>query len=344
MTAKSSRIVNYGRALALTVVAGLALSTAATAQIQSTSPYPLVGSSAGMLSHSSDNSGAAAVGHTGSVTEDLAKLRLAPGFLIQVQILDGPDFSGSYRVDEAGNLTLPYAGAIRLAGKTMTEAQAAIAERLISAELFRKPQVQVTVLEYTTPMVTILGEVNTPGKFPLLAEHKFVDVISLAGGLTPSASNQIEIERKDESGVQVIKLDYGRGSSPATVESVIVRPGDVIHVPRAGIVYVLGAVNRPGGYLMQEDGKLNAPQALAMAWGTAKEAYMHGIHILRRDEKGNMMRIPVEIPSTMKAKREPEMLRAGDVLYVPPSKFKTVLMDSTSMLNAMGSAAIYKTY
>ena len=275
------------------------------------------------------------------VPQDFEKLKLAPGFMVNLQIFDGADFSGPYRLDEAGNISLPFVGAINLSGQTVAEARDIVAAKLKTAQLFNQPQVQVTVQEYSAPMVTIMGEVTAPGKYPLLAERKLVEVLSLAGGLTPAAGDNLEIERNDGAEHHVLKVNYGRGMSPANVADVNVKPGDVIQVPRAGMVYVLGAVNRPGAYLMQEDGKLDVTQAIALAYGTSIQASTGKIRIIRRNPDGSLLEIPVHYKRTIKAESASVVLQPQDVVYVPPSSIKSALVSSQQVLSSAASASIY---
>lgn len=276
-----------------------------------------------------------------AVPEDFAKLKLDAGFLLNVQVFDSSDFSGVYRLDTTGAISLPFAGMVNLSGRTVAEAQNAIARKLVAAELFKQPQVQITVLEYTAPMVTIMGEVASPGKYPLLAERKFIEVLALAGGVTPVAGNKVEIERKDATGSHVITLNYSRGTSSASVQNVLVVPGDVIRVQRAGIVYVLGAVNRPGAYLMEEDGTLDVTQAIALAYGTSLQAALGKVRILRRNTDGSFVETQVDYKQIMKANVSPVTLNPGDIVYVPLSKMKTALLDSQSVLSSAASATVY---
>jgi polysaccharide export outer membrane protein len=275
-----------------------------------------------------------------AVPEDFSKLKLAPGYLINVLVFDGDEFSGPYRLDIDGTITMPFVGRVQLSNKTVAEAQELIAEQLVHADLFKKPQVQVTVVEYSAPTVSIMGEVGAPGQYPILAEHRFVDVLALAGGLTPTAGNTIEIHRPGPAGEQIMKFKYSRDTSPAAVENMTVIPGDVIHVARAGVVYVLGAVNRAGGYLMQEDGQLDAIQALAMAFGTAPTAAVGSIRIIRRAPNGEIQMIPVPYRKAMNAQSAPIMLLSEDVVYVPPSRLKTALIDGQGIISSAASTSI----
>lgn len=283
-------------------------------------------------SHSSKISG---------VSEDISALKLGPGFLINLQVIDGDDLNGVYRLDATGNVRLPFIGALALRGTTAAEAEALIAERLQQAALFVHPQVLVTIVEYTEPSVTIVGEVNAPGKYPLLVEHPLVEVLALAGGLTPLAGNKIEVERPQAGGTQTFLIDYARDSSLATVAPIKIHPGDMLHVRRAGLVYVLGAVNRPGAYPMQEDGQLDVVQVLALASGTALQAYTGGVRVIRRNAQGELIQIPFSYAKAMRAQEESPKLRAGDVVYVPPSKLKSVLLDSQTILSSATAAGIY---
>jgi polysaccharide export outer membrane protein len=119
----------------------------------------------------------------------------------------------------------------------------------------------------------------------------------------------------------------------------MVQPGDTVVVPRAGIVYVLGGVNRPGGYVMQEDGKLDVAQALSLAYGTSINAAVGSIRVVRKQPDGSLQTIPISYPKITSGKEKPIMLQAEDIVYVPISKIKSVL--SAGLAASTSSAAIY---
>jgi polysaccharide export outer membrane protein len=119
----------------------------------------------------------------------------------------------------------------------------------------------------------------------------------------------------------------------------MVLPGDTVTVKRAGIVYVLGAVTRPGGYLMQEDGDLNVTQALALAYGTTMPAAVGSMRLIRKQDDGRVEEIAIPYGDIVKGKVAPPRLQAEDVIYVPVSKIKVVL--TQSLLNTAAQAAIY---
>ena len=144
---------------------------------------------------------------------------LAPGFMVGLNVLDDPDFSGSFRIDEQGNIFLPILGTVHIAGETISEARTQIKKRLQDDQILRDPQVEITVLEYTETEVTIIGEVASPGKHPLLSPHKLVDVLALAGGITQVAGNQILITRGNSGGEPVL-VHYSKSTDPKTVDSI----------------------------------------------------------------------------------------------------------------------------
>ena len=138
-----------------------------------------------------------------AVPQDFTKLALAPGFLMQLRVLDDPDFGGSFRVDQQGDIALPILGIIHVAGETVSAARLQIQKKLLDDQILKNPDVNLTVLEYTAPEVTIVGEVVSPGKYPLLAPRTLVDILALAGGTTLTAGNEVQVTRGSAEGTPV---------------------------------------------------------------------------------------------------------------------------------------------
>ena len=220
-----------------------------------------------------------------TVPQDFVKLKLTSGFLVILNVLDDPDMAGTFRIDQQGDISVPILGTIHVAGETVPEARAAIRDKLRDEEILKDPQVSLAVLEYTPPEVTIIGEVGSPGKYPLLVPRNLVDVLALAGGPTIAAGNEVQIT-SGSAGAGTVLIHYSRATNPQAVEDAMVHPGDIVQVRRAGIVYVLGEVNRPGGFVMQEEGTLNVLQAMSLASGTTKLASAGTIYLLRRTANG----------------------------------------------------------
>jgi polysaccharide export outer membrane protein len=276
------------------------------------------------------------------VPPDFAKLKLAPGFLVSLDVLDDPDFEGNFRVDQHGDLALPILGNIHVGGETASEAMLQIKQKLLSDQILTNPQVNLNVVEYAAPEVTIIGEVSSPGRYPLLAPRSLTDVLALAGGLTPAAGTEIQIMHESKD-AEPLTIHYSRATESRTVQDSVVRPGDTVQVKRAGIVYVLGAVNKPGGYIMQEDGTLTVLEAISIANGTTLPASVGTVYLLRRNSDGTAIRIELPLNKMQHGKDADMQLHATDVLYVPTSKIKAVLINSQGILAAATSASIYAT-
>jgi len=275
-----------------------------------------------------------------AVPPDFASLKLAPGFLVNLSVLDDPDFDGDFRVDQAGDLALPVLGTIHVSGETASEARTQIQSRLQSDQILKSPQVNLTVVEYAALEVTILGEVPAPGRYALLAPRNLTDVLALAGGLSVSAGNEIQITHSGNNQEPEV-IRFSKATRFKTVQDTIIHPGDTIQVKRAGIVYVLGAVNRPGGYVMQEDGTLSVLQAISLANGTMIPASLGTIYLLRRNSDGSAVKMELSLRKMQRGKSADMQLQAADVLYIPMSKVKSALINSQGILAAATSASIY---
>ena len=278
-----------------------------------------------------------------TVPEDFAGLKLAPGFLLSIQVYDEPDLSAHVRVDNEGNIYLPFLKTLHVGGDTVAQAQLRIEDKFRSEGILKNPQITIDVEQFATTSVMVMGEVANPGKVELLAPHNLLDVIGMTGGETTLAGNEIEVKRPNEDGDGTTSktYHYSRGDDGGAIRGVMVRPGDTVIVKRAGIVYVLGAVNRPGGYAMQESGELNVAQAISLAQGLVLQAKVNGLRVVQHDANGNPIEVPVSYNKIMAGKEKPLQLAAGDIVYVPISKTKTVLSSTTTLIGQTAAASIY---
>ena len=277
-----------------------------------------------------------------SVPEDFASLKLAPGFLLNISVYDEPDFSGPARIDNEGNLNVAFLKPVHVGGDTVAQAKQAIEKAFRDQGILKNPQVSIDVQQFATTTATVIGEVQNPGKVELLAPHSLLDVIGMTGGETQLAGGEIELKRADGD-PPTKTYHYARGGDATEIRDVMVHPGDTVIVKRAGIVYVLGAVNRPGGYAMQEQGELNVAEAISLAQGLAMQARVDGLRVVQKQADGKMIEIPISYKKIMDGKEPPMMLAAGDIVYVPVSKMKTVLSSTMGVIGQTSAAAIYVT-
>lgn len=274
------------------------------------------------------------------VPTDFSELRIEPGDLLSVSVYDTPEFTNSYRVDPAGDLTIPLCGKVNLRGLTLPQAAQRLEAALKDGQILTHPQVNVDVVQYAGQYVTVLGEVATPGRVALIAPTKLGEILAEVGGLTPLAGARVKIRHGSDGSAPDVEVPYSRSQSTPETAAILVRPGDSVIVPRAGIIYVLGAVNRPGGYLMQEDGKLNVAQALALGGGTVLQANTGGLRVIRRNPDGTVLDFPLSYDGIAKGTQTPLLLQAQDIVYVPMSKVKATFSSATGIISAAASAAI----
>lgn len=276
-----------------------------------------------------------------AVPEDFATLKIGPGFLLNVQVYGETDLGTQLRVSASGDIVLPLVGKIHVAGETLSEITEQIQDRYKSAKILLDPQVTLDIAQYAPMIVPVLGEVGSPGRLQLLAPHSLLDVISLAGGETALAGNDIEVRHDANGQSSITTYHYGKNSNGSSISGVMIGDGDTVIVPRAGIVYVLGAVYRPGGYLMQEDGTLDVAQALSLAMGTTLQAKTSLVRVIRRQPNGGYVEFTLSYAKMTGGKITPPLLQAQDIVYVPVSKPKAILTGGTQILSAAASATIY---
>jgi polysaccharide biosynthesis/export protein len=274
------------------------------------------------------------------VPTDFSNLRIVPGDLLNVSVYDAPEFANLYRVDPAGDLTLPLCGKVNLQGLTLTEAAQRLEAALRDGQIIIHPQVNVDVAQYAGQYVTVMGDVGAPGRVALISPTPLSEILAQVGGLTPLAGARIKIRHGADPAAPEEEVPYLRSQGNREAASILVRPGDSVFVPRAGIVYVLGAVTRPGGYVMEEDGKLNVAEALALSGGTVLQANTGGLRVIRRNPDGTVLDFPLNYDAIAKGTQTPLALEPQDIVYVPISKAKSIATSAISIIGEAVYAAI----
>jgi polysaccharide export outer membrane protein len=277
---------------------------------------------------------------------------VGPGDVLSIGVADAPEFGGKFRVSDSGMLDIPgVANSIRAEGKSSIELSRTIRQALIDAKQLRNPKVSVFVEEYRGRTITVLGAVSKPSVYPLQKHINVVEALSLAGGVLPGAGNTVTIIRgpasaeatnTPEGSVQIIptgRLLKGEDLS-ANVE---VRNGDVLNVSAAQVVYVVGAVVKPGGFVMPDPGSgISVVQALSMAEGFTPTA-SHNALIVRQSTSDNLRKeIPVDLGQMQRGKLTDVLLAPNDILYVPQSGGKITLQLMTQVaMSAVNGVAYY---
>jgi polysaccharide export outer membrane protein len=269
--------------------------------------------------------------------ENGSALVIGPGDELEVTVYGAPDLSGRARVSADGNISLPLIGYVRIAGLSGSEAEGAIEAVLRRNNVVNNPQVSVYVKEYTSSGISVAGEVTKPGFYSALGPHRLFDVLQAAGGPTDRAANKVVISHRDQK--DATTLSISKNPAEMTASNVELQPGDTVVVPKAGIVYVLGEVTRPGGYVLNSTGGITVLQVVAVAGGPTHVASAGKTRLLRRTENG-LQEQQIDLKKLLRGKAIDVSVRDEDILFVPTSGIKTALNAST-LIATVGSAAIY---
>ncbi|HLW85811.1 MAG TPA: polysaccharide biosynthesis/export family protein [Candidatus Sulfotelmatobacter sp.] len=246
---------------------------------------------------------------------DSSFLKLGGGDLIEVNVYNVPELSTKARIGNSGDVYLPLIDYVHVGELSVDEAQTLIEKRLADGGFVRNPHVTIFVDESASQGVTLLGEVTKPGIYPDLGDHKLYEIISEAGGFSPSAARKVSIFHRNQA--QAIQLNLPRNLGDDLTNNVEVLPGDTVVVPRAPIIYVVGDVGRPSGLLV-DNGTLTVLQALALAGGTNHTAKMSAVRIIHKAPSG-MTETRVPLKKMLEAKAPDVTLQADDILFVPVS-------------------------
>ena len=247
--------------------------------------------------------------------------KLDAGDLLEITVFGVQDLSTKVRISNSGDVYLPLVDYVHLAGLTVDEAQELIEKRLQDGGFIRGPHVSIFVDESASQAISVLGEVSHPGPYPAIGDRRLYDLISAAGGLTEKAGRSATIVHRSNPD-QKTEIRLPSNLAEDTTPNVEIQPGDTIIVSRAGIIYVVGDVARPSGFIIQ-DNTLTVLKALSLAGGGTRTASLNGSKILRETPNGTQ-EIPVHLKQILHAKSPDVALVKGDILFVPGSAAKSV--------------------
>jgi polysaccharide export outer membrane protein len=241
-----------------------------------------------------------------------AAYRLGPGDVIDIAVFEVEELSKPAVLAPDGTVHLPLIGAVELAGLTTHQAALRLRERY-AQNLIRDPQIAVSVREYHSQPVTVLGAVVRPGVYQLRGPRPLRDVLALAEGLAPDAGGEITIVR----GSRTFTIETAR----LLADDPGVEPHDTIRVTKAGLIYVVGEVGRAGGFPLREPQPVTVLKALSLAEGLRRTAAPQRSRIIRT-AGGRRQEIPVRLGDVLAGRAADPALVPGDVLFVPHSQAK----------------------
>lgn len=241
-----------------------------------------------------------------------AEYRLGAGDLVRVTVYQNPDLSLETRIGEAGNTSFPLLGSVKIGGLVVSAAERLIADGLRNGGFVKQPQVSVLVLQVRGNQVSVLGQVNRPGRFPIeVADMRLSDLLAMAGGISAiGADTVILVGARDGKPIRR-ELDLPSiFRSASRDEDIVVQNGDVIYVERAPTAYIYGEVQRAGP--MRVERGMTVMQALATGGGLTQRGTEKGLRIHRKAADGKVQIVQPAMD---------DALRDGDVVYVKESLF-----------------------
>jgi len=335
---------------AVTAVAGLALVSCSSAQRQpdpgdfigttTTPAIPAEGpvaSAAGNVGRAQPSSSAADVNQKlralARPDDETPDPRLGPGDLIEISVFEVPELSQiKVRIPNSGQVTLPLVGSFPASGATALELQSQISNHL-KTKFMHDPQVSVFVHEHKSQRVSVIGAVKQGGVFPMSGEVRLADALGLAGGITEEAGSVVYIVRRVvanpaagsnsgevEQGMTIIdleKLASGRQDLNLPLQA-----GDVVEVPRAGMFYVGGEVQKPGAFPLKARTTLD--QAAMAAGGVNPAADWDDVRLYRSRPDGTKEVMKFSMNDFENGTPGPD-LQANDVVVFGKSAGKSFL-------------------
>lgn len=237
---------------------------------------------------------------------------LGTGDVVRVVVFQQPDMTTETRVSEAGTITVPLLGAVPVGSATAKRVEARVGALLKARGLVRDPQVVVTVVQFKSRQVSVLGMVQRPGRYSLEEGiHRLSDVLAVAGGILPEGADTVTLIRVQggQSRRQEVDLPalFASGDFSANPD---VMPGDSIYVGRAPVFYIYGEVNRPGPFRL--DKGITVMQALSLAGGLTPRGTEKNVQIRRKDDNGQYVNHKSSLA---------DVVQADDVVFVRESLF-----------------------
>lgn len=302
--------------------------------------------------------------------------RIGANDLLEVSVYNAPDLNRTVRVAADGIVALPLVGDVEASGLTIKELDSRI-ETLLRENYMTDPQVDVFVKEIQSHPVSVFGAVGRPGVYQIQEPESLIQVLSLAQGLADDAGDKVIVMRRnggaeqDAAGAteahladsgdslrlatnpeplgspqhppQSIEVDLRKLLTSAGSDSnVEVYPGDVVKVPPAGIVYVVGEVHKPGGFLLRTNENISVLQALALAEGTTSTSSQKSARIIRTETSGDKKEIRIDLKRILEGKAADPVLQPKDILFVPNSAGKSAFYrGAEAALSITGGLIVY---
>ena len=294
--------------------------------------------------------------------------RIGPDDLLDVSVFEASEMNCTVRVSTSGDFSFPMLGSVRAVGLTPEQLESVL-EELLRRSYIKDPHVRVFVRELHSHSVSVVGAVKMPGVFQIQDAKPLLEILSMAQGLSDDAGDTVLIahsagfpapgsfgvgasarssgddqpEAKNEPATETIDLKKLMGGSDPALNAPVY-PGDTVTVAHAGIVYVIGEVHKPGGFVLKNGENISVLQALALAEGLTRTSSVKQARIIRTEAStGNRAELPLNLGKVLSGKLPDPVLQLDDIVFVPNSLAKGALFrGSEAALVAATGAAIYR--
>ena len=255
-------------------------------------------------------------------TKAVADYQVGPDDLLEVTLFDIEGKDGEprmvqARVSQSGVITLPLVGQVPVGGKSTLAAEQAVRDAY--RRFIREPQITVFVKEYRSYRVSVVGYVEKPGVIEITGQRTLLEVLAMAGGLNSRAGKTLQVSRLDGERQETLVIDLDKLSHDGDMRlNLRMLPGDVVNVPKAGVIYVQGSVHKPGAYRLRDS--MTVTQAIAAAGGPdEKLANKGGTTLFRRTAGDKREEIPIDVSAIAAGREEDVRLSENDIVVVPMS-------------------------
>jgi polysaccharide export outer membrane protein len=241
-----------------------------------------------------------------------SEYRLGPGDVVRITVYNVPDLTTEAQITQQGRIIFPLIGEVQIGGMDKSEAEQIIARRLGAGGFVRRPQVNVLVLGFKSQQISVLGQVNRPGRYPIEQASTLADLLAIAGGVALGGGDTITLITRRADG-KTLKRDIDINQALLRGEmdkNIPVANGDIIYVPRAPQFYIYGEVQRPGAFRLEKG--MTVMQALSVGGGLTVRGTQRGIRVNRHGDNGKVETLEGELT---------DLVKENDVIFVSESWF-----------------------
>ncbi|MDR3792602.1 MAG: polysaccharide biosynthesis/export family protein [Terracidiphilus sp.] len=268
-------------------------------------------------------------------------VRISAGDLLELIMYDNADLSGRLRVDDKGDVRVPLLGAVHVAGDTAEEAAMLIQKRYVDEQILTPATsyASVSIAETTTQNIVVTGDVRSPGTYPATGVKMLNDVMTSAGGLLQTASTEIYITHRDDP-EHPVTVVYDPFELKPVVPQIQILPGDTITVPKAGVVYALGSLQRAGAFVMEPRNPLTMYKLMALAGPDRHGSKLNKVQLVREAAQGSKEIVTLNVAKILKGEAADVVLKDGDIVYVQNSAMASISPQLLATALGMGSSVL----